>query len=74
MRRRIGLVAAAAAAAAVLAPLAAGTSAHAAGEWHTQGVYYTYDQCQAAGVAGYHLWGPNFLCQSSAGYVYLLVH
>lgn len=74
MKRRIATAVTAAAAAAVLVPLAAATSAHAAGEWRTQGLYYTYDQCQAAGVAGYNLWGPNFLCQSSGGYVYLLVH
>lgn len=72
MRQRIGLLAAAAVA--VLVPIGAATTASAAGEFHLSGVYRTQAQCQAAGVAGYQLWGPNFLCTPSDGLVFLYTH
>ncbi|MET9220639.1 hypothetical protein ACIOC1_19190 [Streptomyces sp. NPDC088197] len=72
MRQRIGLLAAAAVA--ILAPLGAATSASAAGEFHVSGVYYTQEQCQAAGAAGVALWGPNYFCSQANGFVYLYTH
>ncbi|OPC79320.1 hypothetical protein B4N89_35300 [Embleya scabrispora] len=73
MKKRIGLLAAATVA--TLVPLAAATSASAAGEFHVSGVYYTTAQCHAAGVAGYNLWGPSFFCSDGpGGLVYLYTH
>ncbi|MGC0416942.1 hypothetical protein [Embleya sp. AB8] len=74
MKKRIGLLVAAATAA-TLVPLAAATNASAAGEFRVRGVYQTQEQCNAAGKAGYDLWGPNFFCSDGpGGLIYLYAH
>lgn len=63
MTRRLKMVAVAVAvAAATVIPVVGASSAAAYDDFRVQGVYPTEQQCEAAGAAGYQLWGPVYFC------------
>jgi hypothetical protein len=74
MVRRLGLLLTAATAAAVLTLGGSGTAS--ADPWFTlRGYYPTASACDAAGKAGYDLWGPVYSCVLDPnGYYGLYTH
>lgn len=64
MYRRTAAALATAATAGALALGAAGTAqANPGPGYYAQGSYASYADCQAAGKAGYQVWGPIFACE-----------
>ncbi|MFC9731410.1 hypothetical protein [Streptomyces roseolus] len=63
MYRRVAAALATAATAGALALGAAGSAEAAGPGFYPRSHHSSYAECQAAGQAGYAIWGPIFLCE-----------